>query len=71
MPIFEYKCDKCGAQFENLVKNADEKVVCSKCGSKKVVKQLSSFSASVKEGGNNSCSVSSCSTCCPSGTCGL
>lgn len=71
MPIFEYKCEKCGAAFEKLVLNSEEKVVCEKCGSEKVAKQLSTFSASVKDGGSSSCSVSDCSSCCPSGTCGL
>ena len=69
MPIFEYKCEKCGEAFEKLVSKVDEKVVCEKCGSKKVEKQLSSFSASVKEGGGNSCSVSDCASCCPTGSC--
>lgn len=71
MPIFEYKCDKCGEVFEKLVSKSDAKVECEKCGSKKVDKQLSAFSASVKEGGGNSCSVSDCASCCPGGSCGL
>ena len=65
MPIFEYKYEKCGSQFEKLVLNSEEKVVCEKCGSKKMEKQLSSFSAKVNEGGSNSCSVSDCASCCP------
>jgi putative FmdB family regulatory protein len=71
MPIFEYKCEKCEAKFEKLISSTNTKVVCEKCGSKKVEKQLSSFSAKVNEGGSNSCSVSDCASCCPSGTCGL
>ena len=71
MPIFEYKCEKCNTTFEKLVPNSDSKVICTKCGSKKVKKQLSSFSAKVNEGGKGSCSISDCGSCCPSGSCGL
>ena len=67
MPIFEYKCGKCNLQFEKLVSGSDTKVVCEKCGSEKVEKQLSSFSAKVNEGGDHS----DCTSCCPAGTCGL
>ena len=71
MPIHDYKCSKCGATFEKLVKTSNEKVVCEKCGSKKTEKLLSVFSTSVSSSSKNSCSVSDCSSCCPSGTCGL
>jgi putative FmdB family regulatory protein len=73
MPIFEYKCENCGVVFEKLVNSTDEKVICDKCSSEKVSKQLSSFSPKISSGssGSDSCSVSSCSSCCPGGTCGL
>ncbi len=75
MPIFDYKCEKCGATFEKLVSHADEKVTCGKCGSKKVEKQLSAFSASVSEkSASSSCATSSCcptGSCCSNGMCGL
>ena len=32
MPIFEYRCEKCGEEFERLVPKADAKVHCEKCG---------------------------------------
>ena len=51
MPIFEYKCEKCGKSFEKLVPNASAKVRCDKCGSGDVKKQLSRFSASVPVSG--------------------
>ncbi len=73
MPIFDYKCEKCGATFEKLVPHADDKVECEKCGSKKVAKQLSTFSASVNDG-VGACATGSCcptGTCCPNGACGL
>ena len=70
MPIFEYKCEECGYKFEKLVKNNEERVLCEKCSSEKVNKELSSFTAKVVSGGSaSSCSVSDCSSCCPSGSC--
>jgi len=46
MPLFEYKCSKCGNEFEELVSGSETKVSCSKCGSVKTDKQLSVFAAS-------------------------
>jgi putative FmdB family regulatory protein len=73
MPIFEYKCEDCGLEFEKLVHSADEKIVCDKCASEKVTKKFSSFAAKISTGSSasNSCSVSDCSSCCPGGTCGI
>ncbi|MBQ9480890.1 MAG: zinc ribbon domain-containing protein [Clostridia bacterium] len=31
MPIYEYECEKCGNIFDELVKDANEKVVCPRC----------------------------------------
>ncbi len=47
MPIYEYMCLKCRANFERLVKNNQEKPPCVKCGSLKVERKLSVFAASV------------------------
>ena len=72
MPIYTYKCKKCGEVFEFLHKSlsANEKVVCEKCGAKDVEKMLSSFS--VGSGGSSSLgSAPSCPTCCPGGSCSL
>ena len=46
MPIYEYRCEKCGEDFSviKLVK-ADDNVVCPSCGAKDVKKKLSSFSS--------------------------
>ena len=33
MPMYEYRCNKCGEIFEELVSSDDEKVPCPKCGS--------------------------------------
>ena len=33
MPIYEYKCEKCGNVFDELVKDCGEKVICPRCRS--------------------------------------
>ncbi len=66
MPIFEYKCGDCGVVSSILVKSGSGRgVKCPKCGSKSMTKQISSFSAVVKE----SDSGSSCQSCCELGRC--
>lgn len=77
MPIFEYKCGKCGQEFEELVFGEDTPA-CPKCGSTKTSKLMSRCRA--KSGGDggdfdmapsgggggggcSSCSGGSCSTC--------
>ncbi len=44
MPIFEYRCSKCGHEFETLVTGAS-KPECPKCGAEKLEKKFSVFSA--------------------------
>jgi len=44
MPIFEYRCDDCQKEFEELV-TGDENITCPGCKSEKVTKLLSSFAA--------------------------
>lgn len=31
MPILQYKCNKCGKRFEELVKRYDDSVLCPDC----------------------------------------
>ncbi|MBF0554005.1 MAG: hypothetical protein HQK96_05525 [Nitrospirae bacterium] len=68
MPIFEYKCNKCDCDFEQIV-NKNTVVECEKCGSKDVCKKMSLFGVSgtdkhVHSGANcGGCHKSSCSTC--------
>jgi putative FmdB family regulatory protein len=47
MPIYEYRCTECGERFEKLVTSvrATPELHCPKCGSSKVSKLLSLFSA--------------------------
>jgi putative FmdB family regulatory protein len=44
MPIFEYKCDDCGTQFEKLVRR-DDQVLCPQCGEGHLTTQFSTFAA--------------------------
>jgi len=71
MPIYEYKCKKCGYAFEHLARTlSDGAKKCPKCGAKNPHKEFSTFSAAVQEGGSTSCSMGSCSTpTCSTGTC--
>ncbi|MBN1786923.1 MAG: zinc ribbon domain-containing protein [Sedimentisphaerales bacterium] len=65
MPIFEYKCGKCGHKTEFLEKaDSGQKHTCEKCGSDDMKKLFSTFSA-------GSGSKSSGSDSCPTGTCPL
>ena len=62
MPIFEFCCDKCGREFEELVMSSSEKISCPECKSEDVKKLMST--ASFKSSGNFSSSTgSSCSGC--------
>ena len=46
MPIYEFKCEKCGNEFEMLVFKDDEPT-CPLCGNTKPTKKMSSFGFSV------------------------
>ena len=70
MPIYEYHCNRCGHEFEKLVFNSSEAIVCSQCKSKKVDRMMSAFAFS--SGGKfkstaasscGGCSATSCSSC--------
>lgn len=41
MPLFEYKCGRCGKEFEELVIKSDEKVKCPICETEEVNKLIS------------------------------
>jgi len=63
MPIFEYKCNKCGHKTEFLEKSDDKNNhVCEKCGSSDMRKLFSGFSVGRS---------SQKSDFCPTGTCPL
>ena len=64
MPIFEYRCKKCGHVTSFLEKAGNKKFhACEKCGFKGTEKIFSTFAA--KSGGSSSGSS------CPTGTCPL
>lgn len=71
MPVFEYRCKKCGNEFEELVLNQNEKVKCPSCSSDQVEKKMSVFAhksseefrASSSSSSCVSCSTTSCPTC--------
>ncbi len=45
MPIFEYRCEKCGVVFEKLLFSGDsESVKCPECGNTYVIKLMSAVS---------------------------
>ena len=64
MPLFEFRCKKCGKKFEELVMSAtkDEKLNCPHCGSTRVEKLISTFAAGAtygdKGGTDSSCAPS-------------
>ena len=66
MPIYEYRCKDCETVFEIFVSSISDgdKVVCRKCASKNVEKQISSFSSksSGSPGSAPAGALSGCST---------
>jgi putative FmdB family regulatory protein len=69
MPIYEYACMECEQHFEELVRSAEQAVICPECGAVKVVKQFSAFavlgatskpSFSGPSGGGGGCCGGSC-----------
>jgi putative FmdB family regulatory protein len=46
MPMYEYACMECESHFEELVRSAEQAVVCPECGAAEVLKQLSTFAVS-------------------------
>lgn len=47
MPIFEYRCDECGNEFEELVFDREECPPCPKCQSEKTGKLMSAVRSKV------------------------
>lgn len=74
MPIYEYACAACGAEFELLVRDGTV-IACPSCESKKVEKKFSAFAAHAGGGGDAPPCLGSGPGCdlgkCGSGRCGL
>ena len=52
MPLYEYRCETCGHQFEKIQRFSDDPItVCPSCGSGPVVKLLSSPAIQFKGSG--------------------
>jgi putative FmdB family regulatory protein len=45
MPIYEYRCEKCGRLFEELVTNSSQKIACPDCDSESVEREFSLFAS--------------------------
>lgn len=41
MPLYEYRCEGCGQEFEVLVRATGERVRCPRCGAERVHKLIS------------------------------
>ncbi len=55
MPIFEYKCGKCGAVSEFLELGAGRKKhACQECGSGEMEKMFSTFAVGIAQAGSDS-----------------
>ena len=67
MPIFEFVCNECEQNFEDLIFCSDIKgVVCPVCGSEQVKKKMSTFSSKIGgDGASLSLGSSSSAACSP------
>ena len=67
MPIYEYRCQKCGHIFEEFVRFGDEpELKCPQCGSAEARKVFSLFGTG-GGAGSSSRSTSAGAACAPSG----
>ena len=70
MPIYEYICEDCGANYERIVMNQKQSITCPKCESSKKTIQLSVFAApanGTKSSGGSSSGPASGGSCCGGG----
>lgn len=73
MPMFDYVCPDCGAEFEELVRKSSEVILCPECGKSGCLRQLAKVAFSLggdpvtpSTGSSSSCSgcsSTSCSSC--------
>jgi len=50
MPIYEYRCEQCGAQFEELTSSVNAAhVCCRQCAGRRVTRLLSAFAVGGRE----------------------
>ncbi len=67
MPIYGYECNKCGHEFEKLVRSSDAAPACPSCESGDLTRQLSLIAAPAKGGSSDGPSCESGGGC---GSCG-
>jgi len=65
MPIYEFSCEDCGHQFEDLVRSDDPCPKCPKCKSQNVKKLVSA--TGIKTSGKNAFSSAGSPGSCGSG----
>ncbi len=63
MPIFEYKCRDCGAQFEKIMTSSSGNVLCGKCESPNVQRLLSVFAVAKSSHSAAASDAGPCQTC--------
>jgi putative FmdB family regulatory protein len=70
MPIYEYTCGDCSAQFEKFVRSmtAEVEVRCPQCGGLHVKKGWSVFGTGKSDGSLSGLLPSAASACSPGGT---
>jgi putative FmdB family regulatory protein len=68
MPLYEYHCDHCQTEFDDLVRigTPDEDIECPSCGRREARRLLSVFSSRASGGAGTSPSGNA-SSCGPSG----
>ncbi|MBW2107840.1 MAG: zinc ribbon domain-containing protein [Deltaproteobacteria bacterium] len=61
MPLYEYRCTKCGLEFERIVFSTDkQRVTCPQCGASQTKRLLSVFSSGEASGRGPGTLTSSC-----------
>ena len=73
MPIYEFVCNECGNEFEELILGSNRDVSCPECASRNCTKKMSAFAfksgatfvgtGKKASSGCTGCTSSSCSTC--------
>ena len=65
MPLYEFRCADCGAEFEELVGSREEElagVTCPTCLGPKVKRKISSFAAIHHGGSSSGSDTASCAS---------
>ncbi len=65
MPLYEYECKQCGANFDVIrpISQADQPVACVKCSSTQSSRKISTCFAHTGSSGSKSSASSGCGSC--------